>query len=600
LKKILPQQITKLLQESQKFFSSNNFQEAENNLNYILNSYPQHPGAKSKLAVIYLSTNKLHEGIELLKQSLAIDPFQHEAINNLSIALLNSQQYSESLKTIKQLVALNPNFPDIFFNLGLIYKSLNLIDKAIESYLEAIKRNLSHLPSYLNASSCYIELYEYNKAIGILNDALKLIINSPELFYNLGLAHFYAEEYNSAINYLSKAIQLLPESYQAYNNRGLAFHKLQQFENALNDFNSAIKIHPQYAEAYNNIGVLLQDQKNSIHPEYFKKALEIDPFYTEAAFNLSIVHLLNLNFKDGFNLYEKRNKVISFINKYKYLNKPYLDFIADNSQKLVIRAEQGIGDQILFLSLLQEALSINKNITVYLDKRLIPIFRRSFNSNIFFSEDESFELNNYDAHMLCGSLCKQLRSNINDFKFQPSKYLKPDVELSSKIRSKFHKKIICGISWRSNNKDFGAAKSLSLKDLTPILELDKIEFVDLQYGDTSEERSDLLSKQNIKITKISEIDNFNDIDGLASLIYACDFVITSSNFTAHLSGAIGKKTFLITPKSFGKIWYWQSSSNHSLWYPSVIIYPQKEDDNWEDPIKLIKSTIIKENYGSNN
>jgi len=634
LKKISSHQITKLLKQSQDFFSLNNISEAEKPLHIILSSYPNHPEAQSKLAVIYLCNNKLDQGIELLKHSLIKDPSQDEVNNNLAIALLNSNQYDEALDTINRLVLRNPNFPNVFFNQALILKAKNLSVEAIESYLMAIKKNSSHLLSYLNLSSCYIEILEYKKAIHTLDQALNIHPLSSEIFYNLGLAHFYNAAYDEAINYLSQTIKLFPEFYQAYNNRGLAFlklfqfenaltdfnsvikinsqyaeaynnrglafHKLLQFENALTDFNSAIKINSQYAEAYNNIGVLFQDQKIANPSEFYKKALEIDPAFAEASFNLSIVHLLNLNFNDGFNLYEKRNKVTAFINEHKYLNKPYVDFISNNSQRIIIKGEQGIGDQILFLSLLQEALSINKNIMVYLDKRLVPIFQRSFNSNIFFSEQKEFNSNNYDAHMLTGSLGKQFRSHLNDFKFQPAKYLKPDEELTSKLRSKFHKKIICGISWRSINKDFGIAKSLSLSDLSPILELDNIEFVDLQYGDTSEERADLLSKHNIKLTKIHEIDNFNDIDSLTSLINACDFVITSSNLTAHLAGAIGKKTFLITPKSFGKIWYWQSNSDHALWYPSVIIHSQKEDNNWQDPIRLIKLTIMKEYYGANN
>ena len=53
--------------------------------------------------------------------------------------------------------------------------------------------------------------------------------------------------------------------------------------------------------------------------------------------------------------------------------------------------------------------------------------------------------------------------------------------------------------------------------------------------------------------KIDYIDNLNDLDGLGSLISACDFIISTSNTNAHLAGALGKTTYLILPKRQRKI-----------------------------------------------
>jgi ADP-heptose:LPS heptosyltransferase len=106
----------------------------------------------------------------------------------------------------------------------------------------------------------------------------------------------------------------------------------------------------------------------------------------------------------------------------------------------------------------------------------------------------------------------------------------------------------------------------------------------------------LYDEYGIEIKTIDEIDNFNDIDGLSSLIDGCDFVITSSNITAHLSGALGKETYLFAPYSVGKIWYWHENRNKSLWYPSVNIYRQESNKSWNFSIEnVIKD--IRANYG---
>ena len=68
---------------------------------------------------------------------------------------------------------------------------------------------------------------------------------------------------------------------------------------------------------------------------------------------------------------------------------------------------------------------------------------------------------------------------------------------------------------------------MSLEDLKDLLLLPDITFVDLQYSDTSEERASFKDKYGVEILKLEEIDNFNDIDGLASLIDACDQVVSA-------------------------------------------------------------------------
>ena len=79
-------------------------------------------------------------------------------------------------------------------------------------------------------------------------------------------------------------------------------------------------------------------------------------------------------------------------------------------------------------------------------------------------------------------------------------------------------------------------------------------------------------------------DNTNDIDGLAALITACDLVVTVSNSTAHLAGALGTPTLLLLPQSRGRLWYWFNDRNDSPWYPSMRIERQKVGQSWKELI----------------
>ena len=73
----------------------------------------------------------------------------------------------------------------------------------------------------------------------------------------------------------------------------------------------------------------------------------------------------------------------------------------------------------------------------------------------------------------------------------------------------------------------------------------------------------------------------------------CDLLVLSSNSTAHLSGALGKRTYIIAPKGNELPWYWNNSSSdgNNLWYPTVKIFLQKEPNEWAYAIENVKKEV---------
>ena len=111
----------------------------------------------------------------------------------------------------------------------------------------------------------------------------------------------------------------------------------------------------------------------------------------------------------------------------------------------------------------------------------------------------------------------------------------------------------------------------------------------LQYGDVKEEIKQLKQKHNIEIFDVEEIDKFFDIDGLASLINACDEVISMRNSTVPLAGAIGIKSHILIPTNC--YWWWGVDDTHSYWYPSLKLFRQKKPGEWNQPFLQIKKEI---------
>ena len=314
----------------------------------------------------------------------------------------------------------------------------------------------------------------------------------------------------------------------------------------------------------------------------------------EAKYSLGQCQLAKSNYKEGWSNFDFRWLSNDFNSPVFKSNLP--KFIIKSERKnLLLWKEQGIGDQILFIRFLKDLIPIINNLYIEIDKRLHPIVKRLYPNINFYNKALCLDDININSQLPLGDLGSFFVQDHSYFLKNNKSYITSDIKKNKELQSKLNSKnqIKCGISWISKNQDIGSNKSLTLETLKPILSIPNISFVDLQYNDTNLERENFYKDNGIKIDKIKELDNFNDINGITSLIDICDFVITVSNSNAHLSGALGKETFLLLPKGKGKLWYWTSQNYKSVWYPSIQIVEQEEPGSWDKAIIKL-SKIIKE------
>ena len=174
-----------------------------------------------------------------------------------------------------------------------------------------------------------------------------------------------------------KAIAINPNHAGAYSNRGKFYRDLNRFDEALASYDKAISLNPNHAGTFCNRGIVLQGlQRVDEALASYDRAIEIDPDLITAHYNLSLFNLMKGNFKAGWQGYEWRWLDKDFDSEPLKSAKPAWDFKKTN-QRLLVWAEQGVGDQVSFGSLLSELLEDVPNLLVQIDKRLIPIFTRS-------------------------------------------------------------------------------------------------------------------------------------------------------------------------------------------------------------------------------
>ena len=473
----------------------------------------------------------------------------------------------------------------------------------------------------------------YQEAIRVLNEAIKIQPDIHLANHALGSALFMIEDYQGALSSFNREIEINPKYPDSYCDKGYALNELGSYQEAFRAASLAIKLDPIYADSYNVIAASLNQldrydeaMKNALRAieidsskgnyfytqgniflnkgklqdalNSFKRALELNPSYEEASFNKSLIHLRLLDFEMAWRLYENRFVTYPKESRNKFITKNFFDKNIDSLGRAFIFKEQGIGDQILFASVFHEIDKEEKVIYLEVNEKLLPVFNRSFKNLKFVTAKNYPKSDSYETTFGIASLPSFFRKNVNSFNIERNSFLKSDKNKTSAFRQRLLSTAplnkICGISWRSKNETIGKYKNLDLINLTEILGLQGITFVNVQYNPPLEELKLLEAEHKVCIKNFSEVDLFNDVDSLCSLVDACDFVVTISNINAHVAGALGKKTFLLVPFSKGRHWYWHEKTSRSLWYPSVEIFSQTEAGDWSVPINQIKEKILEE------
>lgn len=434
---------------------------------------------------------------------------------------------------------------------------------------------------------------EFNEAIFIYKKILSVNPRHFDALKLLGTAYAQTSNFKEALVTIDIAATIFSDDEKLLNNRGNILKELQRPDEALKSYDQAIKIKPDYAEAWFNRGVTLENLKHYDEALVsYEKAIALQSNYAEAIFNLAVMKLYRLDFIDGWIGYESRWRTKEFNSKPLSTSKPQWRGIK-SERRLLIWAEQGIGDLILYGSMLNDFKNFPQKKIVSADAKLIPLLQRSFPSYQFIDKAELVPEDLYDEQIAIGSLGQFFRKEVADFKNATYPYLIDDPIKTQQLKSSplFSNKKTCGVSWRSANQKLGKDKSVSLTDLLPILSASDMQLINLQYGDTAQEVANFQENHHLSIDSVPEIDIFNDIDGVLSIISACDLIITTSNSTAHLAGALGKETLLLTPYSVGKFWYWHDIDGVSLWYPSVKVFPQTTQGDWSAPINAMKDYL---------
>lgn len=349
------------------------------------------------------------------------------------------------------------------------------------------------------------------------------------------------------------------------------------------------------ATALSNLAMVYSKMGDHVRAiDHAEAAIAINPEMKTPKINAAMSMLAMRRWADGWEWYDEALG--------RHPSRPMPDYGMDLPQWdgsggcVILSREQGLGDEIMFASMFQDAIDRAEHVIIDCEPRLVGLFRRSFpTATVLTSRNGQIALpepRNVDAFMLFGSLGRLFRNNDADFAGKNGGYLVPDFGRVLQWRALFDampKRPKIGIMWQGGTADTGEdVRSLELESLLPVLQLDA-DFISLNHRPGADrEVREFTAKHGYKIWHFDRIHRTGDYDDTAAVISALDCVVSVTTAAIHMAGALGKKTYCLVPKQAA--WRYGTEGDAMPWYGSVKLYRETET-GWRAPIMLIANDL---------
>ncbi len=512
------------------------------------------PDAADRLTTALIMCGMLGEAEAVAQATIKRHPAYAPAYVALGTILGMGERYADAERILTESVKIAPGAAEAWRWLGVSRHKQGRTEDAVAAYSHALSLKTADPLITGHLGEALIDLNRLEEAEAVLRQALVGVPEDPGMLTALGRIHELRGELDQAIAVQTRALSRHPNFEAAYLNRGSARRFAGDFEGALADYDAALAIKPSMAAAVANraLTLLILGRLDEAWPQYRARVKALG----------GAVDLSRGAPWDGKPLTGKR---------------------------ALIWGEYGLGDEIMFASLLPELVKDAAHVTLVCAPRLQKLFERSFSAlgpTLEVVPLGAEITGAFDVRLALIDAAQMLRPTLAHFPAHGG-YIKADPALTAQLRARYAagtSNRLVGISWRSASGATGRFKSADISLWGAILGTPGVTFVSLQYGEISADISAARTALGVDIVVDPTIDSSGDLDPFAAQVAAMDLVISVSNTTVHVAGAQGKPVWALTPTGPGAHWYWFRGREDSPWYPSARLFRQSVPGSWTEPV----------------
>lgn len=369
--------------------------------------------------------------------------------------------------------------------------------------------------------------------------------------------------------------------------QGNAFRSENQPAKALECYAQAFVQDPDSAAAWNNYGNVIRECGQPARGiPFLEHSIILDPNSVTARFNLAVCYLMSGDYARGWNQYEWRWK-------YEHLNgtlptypQPRWTGQDLKGKTILVQGEQGHGDNIQFVRFLYNLHIMGAKLKLKVTDGLIPLLSAGSIIEKVMSYNE--EDNDFDYWVPIMSIPGVLGVTLDNLP-RPVSYLNADIGLQKEWLKILGPKTKMRIgfawsgrrdAWLNQHKGMPFEKMLELIKRNP-----QYEWINLQI-DATDEEVNALAEAGVKMFP-GAIRSFSET---AALIMAMDVVLSVDTAIAHLSGALGRPTWIML-NWFATCWRWLTVREDSPWYSTARLFRQPSLGDWDSVSRKIEQYL---------
>jgi tetratricopeptide (TPR) repeat protein len=523
-------------------------------------------------AMAALKAEDAKKGSEWALRALDQDPQSGIAWYILAVAREKAGDFPNSLKAYQSALALLADQSQVANDLGRLAYRMGMKEIAEQLFRSYLATHPDSTEAANNLACSLRDEGRTGEAIELLRSAIALRPDDPQLWNTLGSTVFNEGDMTSAETFFSEAVRLEPGFFKARYNRGNARLSLCDLDGALADCDAALALTPDH----------LPDNRQMI------------------LLARSHIKLAQGRVGEGWDDYEARldphfSTSTDFLVRYPEWT-PEADL---EGRRLLLMGEQGLGDEVLFANMLPEvieALGPRGKLMLAVEPRLVGLFQRSF-PDIEAAPHATHRVNwritrgaaafegrdDIDLWAPLASPLRRFRRCLDAYPARAS-FLTPDPERVRHWRAELDKappgrKV--GLLWKSMKLEGERARYFSPFQLwAPVLKTPGVCFVNIQYGDCTQEIEWAARELGVPFWTPPGIDLKDDLDDLAALTKALDLTIGFTNATSNIAAAVGAPTWLISvPAAWPRL-----GTDRMPWYPTARVFIPPGYSRWEETL----------------
>ena len=350
----------------------------------------------------------------------------------------------------------------------------------------------------------------------------------------------------------------------------------------------ALALRPEHAIAWSNLGLALQAENRLPEAiDAYRRAIALAPDFAQAHWNLGLALLAHQDFEEGWREYEWRHRAPEFAGRARAWPGPRWDGADPAGRTLLVTSEQGLGDTLQFIRLVQPIAARGARVIVSAEAPLVRLLATAPGVAAVFGPDDKPPA--YDAQVPLLDLAGMLRLTPTSIPVTVP-YLAADVARRATVANMLAahagvRKV--GIAWSGSRANtLNRRRSIPLAALAALFALPGIAWFSLQRSIDEEEIAGVPEARALHRLPARE-----DFDGMAALVAELDLIVSIDTSIVHLGGALGRPTWMMLAAATD--WRWHTRHADTPWYPTLRLFRQPRAGDWDAVVRDVAAALLR-------